>query len=69
MATTAKHCRNLMASELSGSLGNLGTSIPLTVGLAQEHKIALAPVLFWAGVSNVITGYLWDVPMCVCVLT
>ncbi|KAL3807433.1 hypothetical protein ACHAXA_003962 [Cyclostephanos tholiformis] len=56
---------NLSLSELSGSLGDLGTFIPLTVALARERKIVLAPALFWAGASNVITGYIWDVPMCV----
>ena len=62
---TAEHCHNLSLSELSGSLGDLGTFIPLTVALARERKIALAPALFWAGMSNIITGYAWDVPMCV----
>jgi hypothetical protein len=62
---TAEHRRNLTASELSGSLGDLGTFVPLTVALARERKIALAPALFWAGASNVVTGCLWDVPMCV----
>ena len=59
------HRRNLTLSELSGSLGDLGTFIPLTVALARERKIALAPALFWAGMSNLFTGMLWDVPMCV----
>ena len=62
---TAEHRRNLTASELSGSLGDLGTFIPLTVALARDRKISLAPALFWAGASNVVTGCLWDVPMCV----
>jgi len=62
---TIEHHRNFSLSELSGSLGDLGTFIPLTVALARERKIALAPALFWAGVSNVVTGYAWDVPMCV----
>eukprot|EP00577_Skeletonema_sp_RCC1716_P006310 CAMPEP_0113393020 /NCGR_PEP_ID=MMETSP0013_2-20120614/11620_1 /TAXON_ID=2843 ORGANISM="Skeletonema costatum, Strain 1716" /NCGR_SAMPLE_ID=MMETSP0013_2 /ASSEMBLY_ACC=CAM_ASM_000158 /LENGTH=623 /DNA_ID=CAMNT_0000276501 /DNA_START=181 /DNA_END=2052 /DNA_ORIENTATION=+ /assembly_acc=CAM_ASM_000158 len=62
---TIEHYNNISLSELSGSLGDLGTFIPLTVALARERKIALAPALFWAGVSNIITGYTWDVPMCV----
>ena len=62
---TVQHYANLTPSELSGSLGDLGTFIPLTVALARQRKIVLAPALFWAGVSNVITGYAWDVPMCV----
>ncbi|KAL7536590.1 hypothetical protein ACHAXR_007262 [Thalassiosira sp. AJA248-18] len=62
---TIQHYQNLSLAELSGSLGDLGTFIPLTVALARERKIALAPALFWAGISNFITGYAWDVPMCV----
>ena len=62
---TIEHYHNLSLAELSGSLGDLGTFIPLTVALARERKIALAPALFWAGICNFVTGYLWDVPMCV----
>jgi len=62
---TIEHYHNFNLAELSGSLGDLGTFIPLTVALARERKIALAPALFWAGISNFITGYAWDVPMCV----
>ncbi|KAL3802536.1 hypothetical protein HJC23_012555 [Cyclotella cryptica] len=57
--------QTLTVSELSGSLGDLGTFIPLTTALARQRKISLGPALFWAGLSNVITGWMWDVPMCV----
>ena len=52
-------CDNAHLPEISGSLGDLGTFIPLTVALARERKIALAPALFWAGISNFVTGYIW----------
>mmetsp|Transcript_26029 Transcript_26029/g.38475 ORF Transcript_26029/g.38475 Transcript_26029/m.38475 type:complete len:553 (-) Transcript_26029:67-1725(-) len=55
----------LSCAEISGSLGDLGTFIPLTVALARQRSILLAPALFWAGWANIVTGYLWDVPMCV----
>ena len=55
----------LTMSEISGSLGDLGTFIPLTVAMARQRSIYLAPALFFAGISNIITGYYWDVPMCV----
>ena len=55
----------LTATELSGSLGDLGTFIPLTTALARQRKISLAPSLFWAGICNIISGIKWDVPMCV----
>ena len=55
----------LTLSEISGSVGDLGTLIPLTVAMARQRSIYLAPALFFAGLTNIITGYSWDVPMCV----
>ena len=37
---TIQHYHNLSLSELSGSLGDLGTFIPLTVALARERKVS-----------------------------
>lgn len=48
-----------------GSLGDLGTLLPLLIALSTQRSIQLAPALFFGGVSNVITGLVWDVPMCV----
>lgn len=50
-------------SELSGALGDLGTLIPLTLGLAKEGIVELVPALFFAGFYNIITGFTWDIPM------
>ena len=55
----------LTLAEVSGSLGDLGTLIPLMVPLAQQGSIHFVPALFFAGVANVATGLVWDVPMCV----
>jgi hypothetical protein len=55
----------LTRSEISGSLGDLGTLIPLLVALARQRSVLLAPALFWAGISNILTGYKWDAPVCV----
>ena len=51
--------------EISGSMGDLGTFIPLTIALARDRLIYFAPALFFSGLSNLVTGYAWDVPMCV----
>lgn len=56
---------DLSFAEISGSAGDLGTFIPLFTALAQQRSIFLAPALFFAGVCNILTGYSWDVPMCV----
>jgi len=53
----------LTLTEISGSFGDLGTLIPLTIALSKVGAIELPAALFWAGVSNVITGILWDLPM------
>jgi MFS superfamily sulfate permease-like transporter len=57
--------RELTLSEISGSLGDLGSLIPAVVALAQQRRIHLASALFFGGVSNIWTGYAWDRPMCV----
>jgi MFS superfamily sulfate permease-like transporter len=49
--------------ELSGSLGDLGTFIPLTIALAKSNSIHLTPALFFAGLTNIATGVVWDLPM------
>ena len=50
-------------SEISGALGDLGTFLPLVVGLTQEVGLDLGTTLLFSGVYNVTTGFLFDVPM------
>jgi len=50
---------------MSGSLGDLGTFIPLLLGLARQGSVHFVPAVFFAGVFNVLTGLGWDAPMCV----
>ena len=56
---------DLTLEEISGSLGDLGTLLPLLVALSSQRSIALAPALFFGGLTNLITGLTWDIPMCV----
>ena len=42
--------------EIAGSLGDLGTFLPLLVGMAAENGLDFAAALFFAGLFNVITG-------------
>ncbi len=53
------------AAEASGALGDLGTLLPLLVALAHAKALALTPALFFAGAANLLTGLVWDLPMCV----
>ncbi|NNG47654.1 MAG: hypothetical protein HKM86_11140 [Deltaproteobacteria bacterium] len=45
--------------EISGSLGDLGTFPPLTLGYIIECGVTPAPVFFFAGLWNVVTGILF----------
>jgi len=49
--------------EVSGSLGDLGTFLPLILNLAAIKVILFSPALFWAGFYNVLTGFIWNSPM------
>ena len=62
--TTKELCwSQLTLSELSGSLGDLGTFIPLYVALCHDSLCAAAPALFCTGLCHVLTGLLWNLPM------
>jgi MFS superfamily sulfate permease-like transporter len=51
--------------EIAGSLGDLGTFLPLLVGMAAQNGLDFAASLFFAGVFNVITGLTFAIPMAV----
>ncbi len=49
--------------EISGSLGDLGTFLPLTLGYITQCGLSPAPVFFFAGLWNVVTGVLFRLPV------
>ena len=51
--------------ELAGSLGDLGTFLPLLVGMAAQNGLDFASALFFAGLFSVVTGLTFAVPMAV----
>jgi hypothetical protein len=51
--------------EFSGMLGDLGLYIPIVVLLSLNGQINLATTLTTTGLSNILTGLLFKVPMCV----
>jgi MFS superfamily sulfate permease-like transporter len=51
--------------EIAGSLGDLGTFLPLLVGMASQNGLDFASALFFAGLFNVITGLTFPIPMAV----
>jgi len=52
-------------AELGGSLGDLGTFIPLLVGMVTNCGLQLGPALFCAGLINVSTGLTFGIPLAV----
>lgn len=49
--------------EVAGSLGDLGTFIPLFVSMVVVNGLSASSVLFFAGLFNVITGFTFGIPM------
>ncbi|XP_024515740.1 molybdate transporter 1-like [Selaginella moellendorffii] len=49
--------------ELSGSLGDLGTFIPIVIALALVNGVDLGTSLIATGIYNILTGVLFGVPM------
>jgi predicted benzoate:H+ symporter BenE len=53
------------AAEISGSLGDLGTFLPLLLAMAAQNGLDFGTSLFFAGLFNLATGLLFAIPMAV----
>lgn len=51
--------------EAAGALGDLGTFIPLLVGMVNRCGLQLGPALLSAGLLNIVTGVAFGIPMAV----
>ncbi len=51
--------------EIAGSLGDMGTFLPLLVGMAATNGLNFATALFFAGFFNIATGLTFSIPMAV----
>jgi len=51
--------------EIAGSLGDMGTFLPLLVGMAAQNGLDFAAALFFAGFFNIVTGLTFAIPMAV----
>jgi MFS superfamily sulfate permease-like transporter len=51
--------------EIAGSLGDLGTFLPLLVGMASQNGLDFGAALFFAGLFNIVTGLTFGIPMAV----
>jgi MFS superfamily sulfate permease-like transporter len=71
LATTQRSWKNTLRdarfnrNEIAGSLGDLGTFLPLLVGMAAQNGLNFASALFFAGLFNIITGFAFSIPMAV----
>jgi len=50
-------------SEISGSLGDLGTLLPLMIALAINDSISLSTTLVFSGLWNIVTGIVFGIPL------
>ncbi len=50
-------------TEASGSLGDLGTFIPLVVSLVHVSHMDAGSILLFAGLYNILTGFLFNQPI------
>lgn len=50
-------------SEISGSLGDLGTFLPIAIALAANGTVSLTSTLIFSGVFNILTGVFFGIPL------
>lgn len=55
--------RSQPLSELSGSLGDLGTLLPLLIALTLTHSVSLPSTLVFTGLANIATGLVFGLPL------
>ena len=51
--------------EIAGSLGDLGTFLPLLLAMSAQNGLDFAAGFFFAGLFNVVTGVIFAIPMAV----
>ena len=49
--------------ELNGSLGDLGTFLPLLLGLSMQQGLDLGTTLIFTGLYNISVGFMFGIPM------
>ncbi|RJE19516.1 Sulfate transporter [Aspergillus sclerotialis] len=50
-------------SEISGSLGDLGTFLPIAIALAINDTVSLSSTLIFSGIFNILTGLFFGIPL------
>ncbi|KAI8350173.1 hypothetical protein BD560DRAFT_358475 [Blakeslea trispora] len=66
MSNYFQHIRKkITLHEISGSLGDLGTLLPIMISLGISGQIDLTSTLWFTGIWNILSGVLFRVPVCV----
>ncbi|KAL4799702.1 hypothetical protein BDV19DRAFT_354601 [Aspergillus venezuelensis] len=55
--------RRHYVSEIAGSLGDLGTFLPIALALAANGTVSLASTLIFSGIFNILTGLFFGIPL------
>ncbi|KAL2868564.1 putative sulfate/molybdate transporter [Aspergillus lucknowensis] len=55
--------RRHSVSEIAGSLGDLGTFLPIALALAANGTVSLASTLIFSGLFNILTGLFFGIPL------
>ncbi|PWY77674.1 sulfate transporter [Aspergillus eucalypticola CBS 122712] len=55
--------RHHYVSEISGSLGDLGTFLPIAIALAVNNTVSLSSTLIFSGLFNILTGVFFGIPL------
>ncbi|KAL4920906.1 hypothetical protein BDW62DRAFT_175531 [Aspergillus aurantiobrunneus] len=55
--------RRHYVSEIAGSLGDLGTFLPIALALASNGTVSLASTLIFSGLFNILTGLFFGIPL------
>jgi hypothetical protein len=50
-------------AEISGSLGDLGTFLPILISLSTHNQISLSTTLIFTGIYNILTGLFFGIPL------
>jgi Molybdate transporter of MFS superfamily len=62
-ANNVSTLRRSLLAEISGSLGDLGTLLPLMIALALQNSISLSTTLVFSGIWNIMTGLVFGIPL------
>ncbi|KAE8152249.1 hypothetical protein BDV25DRAFT_151403 [Aspergillus avenaceus] len=62
-AHNLKTFRRNYVSEISGSLGDLGTFLPIAIALAINGTVSLSSTLIFSGLFNILTGLFFGIPL------